>query len=71
MNREGEKTSKFGLVAAKVLAGLLEKLWIQPDVSLAHYVFTPEFATWCFGGADVALMFCGPRGCLAPWVGTS
>lgn len=43
---KGGKASKLVLVAVKVLDGLLEMLWIQPDVrSLAHYILTPEFAT--------------------------
>ena len=70
--QRGREISKLGLVAGKVLVGLLEKLWIQPDIlSLAHYIFTLEFVTQCSGGADMPLMFWGARGCVVLWVGTS
>lgn len=72
MNGEGEKTSKLGLVAGEALTGLLEKLWNQPHVlSLTYYISPAEFATQCFVGAHVPLMFWGTRGCVVYSVGTS
>lgn len=70
--QRGRKDFQTWPCAGKVSVGLLEMLWIQHDVlSLAHYIFTPVFATRCFGGADVPLVFWGARGCVVHWVGTS